>query len=363
MAEGRPIRVMIVEDSVMTRRLLAEILSTEPGIEVAGTAANGRIALDKIDVYKPDLITLDIEMPELNGLSMLSRLRLTHPRLPVIMLSTTTQRGAAATLEALNRGASDWVGKPAGDNLMASMRRIREELVPRVRALAAPRQRPLSPIALAQRSATISTAPTPWNGRVDLVAIGASTGGPQALTTVLSSLPVDFPTPIVIVQHMPPVFTRLLAERLAVATRRSVVEGVAGLTIGPGQVVIAPGGLHLTVSRDARGVRLGTDEGRARHSCRPSVDVLFESVAESFGAGALAVVLTGMGQDGLAGARQIYECGGAVLAQDEQSSVVWGMPGYVARAGIAAAVLPLESIGREIWRHSQRGRARLRQPG
>jgi two-component system chemotaxis response regulator CheB len=363
MADDRPIRVMVVEDSVITRRLLAELLASEPGLELCGSAANGRIALDKIDVYKPDVLTLDIEMPELDGLSMLSRLRLTHPRLPVIMLSSTTQRGAAATLEALNRGASDWVGKPAGDSLTAALRQIREELIPRIRALAAPRDRRPSPVALARHPSTVSTAPSSWSGRVDIVAIGASTGGPQALTTVLSSLPVDFPTPIVIAQHMPPVFTRLLAERLAIATRRPVVEGAAGMTVGPGQVVIAPGGLHLTVSLDPRGVRLGTDEGRPRHSCRPSVDVLFESVAESFGAAALGVVLTGMGQDGLAGAREVYDRGGAVLAQDEQSSVVWGMPGYVARAGIAAAVLPLEHIGREIWRHVQRGRVRLRQPG
>jgi two-component system chemotaxis response regulator CheB len=361
MADERPIRVMIVEDSVVTRRLLAEIIGSEPGLEVAGTAANGRIALDKLDVYKPDVVTLDIEMPELDGLAMLSRLRLTHPRLPVIMLSSTTQRGAAATLEALNRGASDWVGKPAGDSLTAAMRQIREELIPRVRALAAPRERPVSPVALARRPVT--TAPVPWAGRVDIVAIGASTGGPQALTAVLSALPVDFPTPIVIAQHMPPVFTRLLAERLATSTRRPVVEGAAGMTIAPGQVVIAPGGLHLTVTLDVRGVRLGTDAGRPRHSCRPSVDVLFESVAESFGAAALGVVLTGMGQDGLAGAREIYDRGGAILAQDEQSSVVWGMPGLVARAGIASAVVPLEQMGREIWRHAQRGRQRMQRPG
>jgi two-component system chemotaxis response regulator CheB len=361
MADDRPIRVMIVEDSVVTRRLLAEIIGSEPGLEVAGTAANGRIALDKVDVFRPDVITLDIEMPEMDGLSMLSRLRQTHPRLPVIMLSSTTQRGAAATLEALNRGASDWVGKPAGDSLTAAMRQIREELVPRLRALAAPRERAPSPMSLAQRPVTM--AASTWAGRVDLVAIGASTGGPQALTTVLTSLPLDVPTPIVIAQHMPPVFTRLLAERLAATTRRSVVEGVAGMTVAPGQVVIAPGGLHLTVSLDVRGVRLGTESSPPRHSCRPSVDVLFESVADSFGAAALGVVLTGMGQDGLAGARQIYERGGAILAQDEHSSVVWGMPGLVARAGIAAGVVPLEHMGREIWRHAQRGRQRLRQPG
>jgi two-component system, chemotaxis family, protein-glutamate methylesterase/glutaminase len=373
------IRVLVVDDAVVVRRLLSDVLGAEADIEVIGVAANGRIALQKIAQSTPDVVTLDVEMPDLDGVATLRRIRATWPTLPVIMFSTLTERGAAATLDALAAGASDYVTKPANvGSVTVAMARIREELVPKVRALAtsngvtgATPWRPttkgdssIAPPATptvtgAANSAATKAAPAPATrgtglasspGQPEIVAIGVSTGGPNALAALLPSLPADLPVPVAIVQHMPPLFTRLLAERLNAQSSLSVIEGQSGMVVKSGAVYIAPGDYHMELRRSGDTTIIGLIQTPAENSCRPAVDVLFRSVARVYGSRAVGVVLTGMGQDGLRGAEAICEAGGRVIAQDERTSVVWGMPGFVARAGLADKVLPLEDIAADIVR-------------
>ena len=336
-----PIRVLVVDDSVVIRRLLTSIIEDEPGLEVCGVAQNGRIALERIEQLRPDIVTLDVEMPELDGLSTLRELRTTNHSLPVVMFSTLTARGAAATLDALSFGASDYVAKPANvGSVHAAMDSVRQQLIPKLKALCPRRvERIAAPPA---PPAVRRSEPT---GRVDLVAIGSSTGGPNALAEVLEALPADLGVPVVVVQHMPAVFTKFLAERLDGNCAVTVRECVPGMVLEPGHVYIAPGDFHMrTVSR-AVGVELRTDQAEPVHFCRPAVDVLFDSVAATHGGNVLAVILTGMGSDGRDGCRTLRERGAHVIAQDEASSVVWGMPGAVASAGLADEVLPLGEIG------------------
>jgi two-component system chemotaxis response regulator CheB len=346
------IRVLIVDDSVVVRRIVKDGLSTEPSIEICGVAANGKIALSMIDQCVPDLVTLDIEMPEMDGLAVLRELRTKRPELPVIMFSTLTQRGAVATLDALALGARDYVAKPANvGSVTSSIETIRTELIPKIKALCGvspstpPVIRPTAPVAV-----TPSIAPLPVFRPIDIVAIGTSTGGPNALAQVLPQLPADLPAAVVVVQHMPPTFTRFLAERLNGTCRMPVAEAVSNQVLKPGNILIAPGDFHVCVERIAASVHLRTIRTPPENSCRPSVDVLFRSVASVFGCRSLAVVMTGMGQDGLRGAESLHETGATILAQDEASSVVWGMPGFVAQAGLAAKVLPLPEIAMEIVR-------------
>lgn len=350
---GRP-RALVVDDSVVVRRLVSKALEEDGSIEVAGVAADGRIALAKIPHLNPDVVILDVEMPVMDGLAALAEIREKWPKLPVIMFSTLTARGAAVTLDALALGASDYVAKPgnAGDPAK-NVARIREELVPRVFALcpAVAGGRRLEGIRPAEGSRSASTLLPPRGGpptRVDIVAIGVSTGGPNALGELLPRLPSALPVPIVIVQHMPPMFTKILAERLDAKAALRVVEGTDGDVLEPGGVWIAPGGKHMAVDRAGRTSRIRTYTGRFENSCRPSVDPLFRSVADAFGENALGIVLTGMGNDGSRGAEYMCAAGGKVIVQDEASSVVWGMPGFVARAGLADAVVPMRNMAREI---------------
>ena len=370
-----PIRVLIVDDSVVVRRLLTDLLSADPDLEVAGVAADGRIALTKIQALRPDIVTLDVEMPELDGLQTLAAIRTAHPRLPVIMFSALTERAANTTLEALTLGAMDYVTKPSGaDGLAAALGQVREQLVPKIKALCLrgnPRPRAPGPASALVPTPSFAPAPTRpaapaptlnvrTGGEVDIVAIGASTGGPNALAALLPRIPRGLPVPIVITQHMPPVFTRQLATRLAALSGMDVREAAGGEALTPGSVWIAPGDFHMIVRRDGTNIRLGLHQGPPENSCRPSVDVLFRSVAEVYGGRTLAVVLTGMGQDGLRGCQQLRAEGAQVVAQDEATSVVWGMPGFVARSGLAHAVVPLDLIDHEIVRRvklGSRGRA------
>ena len=340
------IRVLIVDDSVVIRSLLRQVLAREADIEVAGVAANGRIALQMLDQLSPEVVTLDIEMPEMNGLETLAELRKTHPRLPVIMFSTLTERGAVATLEAFSLGASDYVTKPSNARPGGQgMEAIREQLVPKIRALC--RRQTVIPPASSPR---MSVLPRKMTANVAAVAIGTSTGGPNALSTVLTALPKDFPVPVFVVQHMPPTFTRFLADRLNKECTLAVCEVTDGELVHPEKVWIAAGDFHMTVEREGIVARLRTSQGPPENSCRPSVDVMFRSVARAYGPGVLAVVMTGMGQDGLRGCEAIRAAGGTVLAQDEATSVVWGMPGFVANAGLAERVLPVKELGPEIVR-------------
>ena len=352
------IRVLVADDAVVIRRLVSDCLAVDPDIEVVGTAANGQIALAKIAQVNPDLVTLDIEMPVMDGLQTLAAIRKTYPRLPVIMFSTLTERGAGATLDALSLGASDYVTKPANvGSLGVAMVRIRDELIPKIKGLCRcgpthPADAPSRTAAQARNAFEARSAPL---APAKILAIGVSTGGPSALSTLLPGLSRNFPVPIVIVQHMPPLFTRLLAERLAAVSGLPAHEGEAGAVLRAGEIWVAPGGYHMEVERAAGGIRLYTHEGPPENSCRPAVDVLFRSVAQVFGPRALAVVLTGMGQDGLRGCECVREAGGEVLAQDEASSIVWGMPGAVSRAGLAGKVLPLHELSVEINRRVHAG--------
>jgi two-component system, chemotaxis family, protein-glutamate methylesterase/glutaminase len=428
-----PIRILIVDDSVVIRRLLTSTLSEVPGLEIAGTAALGKIALAKIPQCNPDIVILDVEMPDMDGIETLRRIRKEAPRLPVIMFSTKTERGAVATIEALTSGASDYVAKPSNvGNALLAMARIREEMVPKIQALAGgsrpmlgkPLSQPLEtasitktmPIAVTAAPASALTTmplatpapgapgapsvttgssaiggPSSTTGRtgltlkptsqamarpkvttgnpvhgdatarcrpvgprppLEIVAIGASTGGPNALSMLLAQLPPDFPVPIVIVQHMLATFTRHFAERLATQCHLKIVEATAGAVLAPGHAYIARGDYHLVAERHLGRAVLAMNQDKAENFCRPAVDVLFRSVAQTFGASALAVVLTGMGHDGLLGCSAIRDAGGDVIVQDEQSSVVWGMPGFVARAGLASQVVPLDQLSGELRRRA-----------
>ena len=348
-----PVRVLIVDDSALIRKLLSDLLASDPEIIVAGTAGNGRLALARIPEAKPDLITLDVEMPGMDGLETLVEIRKLYPKLPVIMFSALTERGGAATLEALARGANDYVTKPASNEIPElSHQRVREELLRKIKSLCAvrqPRQGP-GPKSL---PIPLSSRPQP---RIDLVAIGTSTGGPNALTELIPQFPADFPVPIVVVQHMPALFTRLLAERLNALTQLDVQEGRAGQKLQRGQVWIAPGDHHMTVARKGSEFVLGINHDPQENSCRPAVDVLFRSVAQTYGANVLAVVLTGMGADGTRGSAVVREAGGEVIVQDEASSVVWGMPGSVVAANLADHIYPLAGIGPEVVRRVSKGR-------
>ena len=354
-----PIRILIVDDSVVVRKLVSDQLGDVPGLEVMGSAPNGKIALQKIERDRPDLVVLDVEMPVMGGLETLREIKKRDRSIVVVMFSSFTTAGAQVTVDALTLGAEDYVAKPS-DLLSAGAgaQAIRTELVAKIRLLTGAKQA----VPTAAKAPAAPTAPAPAAAapprRVDVVAIGSSTGGPNALAELFSRFPANLPVPILIVQHMPAVFTPHLAERLSRESVLTVQEAEEGLRALPGHAYIAPGGRHLTVSRRADHVFLHLNDDPPVHSCRPAADVLFSSVQEAFGNRALAVVLTGMGEDGLVGAQGIHDAGGRVLIQDEASSVVWGMAGAVARVGIADAALPLEDLAEEIVRRMRVGRLR-----
>lgn len=348
-------RVLIVDDSVVIRKILSDTLAADPAIEVVGSARDGKIALSKIPICHPDLVTLDVEMPVMNGLETLAEIRKLYPRLPVIMFSTLTERGAAATLDALALGASDYSTKPSNlGSPAAAIDCVREDLIPKIKALCVLEE--LRPAAPPPRLIKREIRPA-LNRRIEIVAIGTSTGGPNALAEVFPAIPKGFPVPIVTVQHMPPLFTRLLAERLSSHSQITVDEACGGERLAAGHAWIAPGNFHMTVARNGTNAVLALNQDPPEHSCRPAVDVLFRSVAASFGPGALAVVMTGMGSDGVDGARQIRQAGGEVIIQDEASSVVWGMPGLTYANGQADAMYPLGQLGQEIVRRVMQSRA------
>ncbi|MET0283816.1 MAG: chemotaxis response regulator protein-glutamate methylesterase [Polyangiales bacterium] len=390
MSTGK-VRVMIVDDSAVVRRLLAQALSGHPEIEIVGTAANGAIALSKIASLNPEAIILDIEMPEMDGITMLGHLRETHPRLPVIMFSTLTERGASVTFDALAAGASDYVLKPSTQHGESLEGVVRNTLVPKLIALTrsrfalatqaalaqlepiknpfaappitaslrapAPKLRPSMPTTPAKRS-MVPIARKP----VRVIGIAASTGGPNALAAVIERLPAQLPVPIVIVQHMPPIFTRTLAERLAARAALKVRESEGGELLEPGCVYIAPGNRHMEAVREGEQVRLTLHDGPPENSVRPSADVLFRSLNQSYAGGVLAVVLTGMGQDGVRGARELAQAGGRVLAQSGPTCVVWGMPKAVEEAGIADAIVPLPEMASAILQRVGTGLLPTRRP-
>lgn len=377
MTAARRTRILIVDDSAVMRSLLRSVVSSHAALEVAGTAADGESALACLAQLQPDLILLDVEMPVMDGLVTLRELRRRGNRMPVIMCSSLTQRGARVTIEALACGASDYVTKPTGQSSReASLNALAGELVPKIHALSRPAQ-PRSSIQQPPRNFSSAPAPTlpglsrtssspspvlfnsnpsrpqPITATPSVVAIGVSTGGPAALDVLLPLLPATFPLPVLIVQHMPELFTRLFAERLNGRCKLRVREAAEGDPVVPGTISIARGNWHLEVVASSLATApptLRLTQGPLENHCRPAVDVLFRSAAKVYGSGVLAVVLTGMGSDGLGGSRVIREQGGSVLAQDEPSSTVWGMPGAVASAGLAHRILPLDAIAPEILR-------------
>jgi two-component system chemotaxis response regulator CheB len=351
----RKIRVFVVDDSVVVRRVLAREVSSDPQMELAGTAPNGRVALAKIAQCPPDLVTLDVEMPEMDGLQTLAALREKYPSLPVIMFSAFREPHAAVTLDAgLAFPGVDYVLKPAESFAPSeALKVIREDLLPKIRmysSLSSGFSASSFPAASPSRDSL-----TPSNGiedvrRVDVVVVGASTGGPDALAELMPCFPEDFPAPILIVQHMPALFMKALADRLASRSKIDVAEAYSNQPLAPGQALLAPGGLHMLVQKKPGGTWIRTDPGPPENSCRPSVDVLFRSAAEVYGSHVLAVLMTGMGHDGFDGCRKIRNAGGQILVQDEASSVVWGMPRLVAEAGLVDQVLPLSELGQAIVR-------------
>ncbi|MET0423574.1 MAG: chemotaxis response regulator protein-glutamate methylesterase [Actinoplanes sp.] len=385
------ISVLVVDDSVVVRRLIVDALGGAENIEVVGTAANGLLAQAKIDQLKPDVITMDIEMPQMDGIEAVRELRKRHKQIPVIMFSTLSASGASATLEALSAGATDYVTKPSNvGSVSESIAAVREQLVPKIHALGG-RRRPAGPPSPPARPGLAPTrpgtrpglapptkaglppvrpgsAPTGGaparpvrrgvpGGKIDILAIGSSTGGPDALTKVLQGLPSDLPVPIVITQHMPPVFTRMFAERLDRSTPLRVVEAGDGMELTPGTAYIAPGDKHLVLHRRGTATLTQLSGAPPENSCRPAVDVMFRSVAALYGASAFAAVLTGMGHDGRGGAKVLRDAGAEILAQDEASSVVWGMPGAVVGAGLADEVLPLDRIAAALISRVKTGRS------
>ena len=365
------IRVLVVDDSVVVRRLVADALAGDPRIDVIATAANGQIALAKIEQLAPDLVTMDIEMPVMDGIETVRALRKRGDKLPIVMFSTLTERGASATFDALAAGATDYVTKPANQgSVTASLAKVAEQLVPLIKALVPlPGQDPTPSrtFGSARRAAHTSPAdpgtgrrpvPAAASGKIRLalhpvgpphavraVILGSSTGGPEALSRIFSAITTPLPVPVVLVQHMPPVFTAQLAARLDRLGGSTVVESAGDEELMPGHVYLAPGDHHLELRKSARGARTTLTQGPPVNFCRPAVDTLFRSAVAVFGGDLLAVVLTGMGADGRTGCEAVIGAGGTVLVQDEASSVVWGMPGAVATAGFAHRVLPLDQIG------------------
>jgi len=354
---GERIRVMVVDDSVVIRRLVASALDQDSAIEVVGTASNGAIGLQRIPQLNPDVITLDIEMPDMDGLEMLRRVRKDHPSVRVIMLSTLTERGAAKTLEALQLGADDYLAKSSSENSgQSSNSEFRDELCLKVKQFFRFQEPSHLNIAIPQSAAELEYPKVPTKSvglPASVVAIGTSTGGPTALGAILPNFPASFPLPVLIVQHMPPLFTRLLSERLNSVCALHVEEASQGAVVEPGKVLIAPGDFHMKLVSDHGRISVVLDQSAQENFCRPAVDVLFRSVAEVYGGSALAIVLTGMGQDGLRGAEKLREKGARIIAQDESSSVVWGMPGAVVKSGVADRVLPLDQVVPEVLRISK----------
>jgi two-component system chemotaxis response regulator CheB len=360
------IRVMVVDDSVVVRGLVSRWIEEEPGLALAGSMRNGRDAVDQVERINPDVAILDIEMPELDGISALPLLLAKKRDLVVIMASTLTRHNAEISLKALSLGAADYIPKPESNRGITTSATFRRDLIEKVRELGGRRRRrrpPLAPpIAVAAPVAhPMPVRPHDAAAKIKLRAfpavpprvllIGSSTGGPQALTAVISNLRGLLPrVPVLITQHMPPTFTTILAEHIARAGSGRAHEGVHGEPVEPGTIYVAPGGKHMQAVKRDNGVFIALDDGPLVNFCRPAVDPLFRSAAAVWGSAVLALVLTGMGSDGARGGADIVAHGGSVIAQDEATSVVWGMPGAAAHAGICSAVLPLDQIAPKVMR-------------
>jgi two-component system chemotaxis response regulator CheB len=375
----RPIRVMVVDDAVVVRGLIVRWVESEPGLEVVAALRSGRDAIAQMKCADPDVVILDVDMPDMDGITALPRLLAAKPEVVVIMASTLTRRNAEISLRALSLGAADYIPKPETTREVTTSETFRRELVEKIRALGFRRKhspehgheakpaaapavvRPVVvPVGEPMPAASVEQAPDEENAvklrpfpplPPRILLIGASTGGPQALNAVVAKLNrVIDAAPVLIVQHMPPTFTTIFAEHLSRASGRIAREGVDGEPVRAGQIYIAPGGKHMQVDRRGGEATIAIVDGPMVNFCKPSVDPLFSTAAEVWGAKCLALMLTGMGCDGTNGAAELVGAGGAVIAQDEATSVVWGMPGSVTNAGLCSSVLPLDRIAPAVIR-------------
>ncbi len=361
-----PLRVMVVDDSVVIRGLISRWIEAEPDMVVAASLRTGLDAVNQLERVKPDVALLDIEMPELDGISALPQLLAKQRNLVVIMASTLTRRNAEISFKALSLGAADYIPKPESTRETSAAEIFRHDLLQKVRTLGARVRRKAQPGAAPVAAPAVARAPAPVHHAAAaapivkrsfgltvprVLVIGSSTGGPQALMTLVSDLgPVIDRVPVLITQHMPPTFTTILAEHLARASNRPAREAVDGEPVRAGRIYLAPGGRHMRVVKNGAGMDIALDDGPAVNFCKPAVDPLFISAIDVWQSAVLAVILTGMGSDGMRGGKEIVAAGGSVIAQDEASSVVWGMPGAAANAGICAAVLPLNQIASKVAR-------------
>jgi two-component system chemotaxis response regulator CheB len=337
-SKTRPIRVMVVDDSAVIRSVISTILRTDPAIEVIGMASNGKQAVENITAYDPDIVILDIEMPFMDGITALPLLLEKKPKVKILICSTLSERGADISIKALALGATECLLKPSGSDAIQQRRDFHEDLLRLVRSLGArtvQAEKPATQIVL--HKAPLVTLPP------KVLAIGSSTGGPNALMLLLKYLP-NLSVPIVITQHMPKTFTAMLANHITQATGVTCLEGAEGMAIKPGHAYVAPGGYHMILQKQGTNTVIHLDEGVPENFCRPSVDPMLRSLGEVYGAAVLIVILTGMGSDGLPGCQHAVKIGARVIAQDEASSVVWGMPGAVANAGICSAIGPIPEL-------------------
>ncbi len=354
-AQSRSTRVMIVDDSAVIRGMIARWLTEAGGFDIVATAANGRTAVDVAERSKPEIILLDIEMPEVDGLAALPMILKAHQASKIIVISTLTQRNAEISLKCLSLGAVDYLAKPESARAAGAAADFRRDLIEKLRALGETRDRQArsSPRALSVLPApVVANAPKPGSVKPQCLLIGSSTGGPRAVERVLLDLKPVLPSiPVLIVQHMPAMFTAVFAEHLKSFLSVPAREARDGDVVSPGTILVAPGGRHMGVVSSGGRAVIRLSDGPPENFCRPAVDVLFREAAGVFGASAIAAVLTGMGSDGTHGARQLTKAGATIIAQDEATSIVWGMPGSVVKAGLAHEVLPLESIGRSLKGH------------
>ncbi len=358
---GSAIRVMVVDDSVFVRGIIARWLSDDPAFELVGTYSNGKAALGDLERVQPDVVILDLEMPEMDGLTALPLILKQRRNTTVIVASALSRRGAEISLKALTLGAADYLPKPDATKGTFATDDFKRELMEKVRSLGlkvlrqAGRAPALPPPSLQPQAAAASLPRGPIRLRpysasdVSLIAVGSSTGGPQALTRLFAVLgPYIERIPVVITQHMPATFTALLAEHVSRAAGRQAAEGQEGEALRAGHIYIAPGGKHMLLERDGPRTLIRLSDGPPVNFCKPAVDPMFDTVAQIYRRNALALVLTGMGSDGARGAGLIADAGGSVIVQDEETSVVWGMPGATAHAGNASEVLPLQAIGPKV---------------
>ncbi|MDA7948709.1 MAG: chemotaxis response regulator protein-glutamate methylesterase [Hyphomicrobiaceae bacterium] len=353
------IKVMIVDDSAVVRGLVSRWVGEDPDMEACGRFSNGQLAVDGIVKSDPDVIVLDIEMPVMDGLTALPELLTRKPGVKVIMASTLTRKNAEVSMKALSLGATDYIPKPETNRGVTTSQEFRDELLRKIKAMVPQKKnRPVAGLATAQPQAAEAKAVPADPGSYEIrkfsnvapriLAIGSSTGGPQALASLIGVVgPALRSVPCVITQHMPPTFTSILAEHLGRESGLPSKEGENGEKLLPGSIYVAPGGMHMAVVQGDGGPELKLYDGPMINYCKPAVDPLFESVSKVYGAAVLGLVLTGMGHDGAAGAKVIADSGGSIIAQDQATSVVWGMPGATAEIGACAAILPLDQIGRK----------------